>query len=449
MFDHLFTTDRMRAILSDSARIQGMLDFEAALAQAEARAGMMREEIAEAIAAHCHADRFEVAALAEATAKAGNPAIPLIAALTAQVAADDAEAARYVHWGATSQDAMDTGLVLQLRAALDALDADLARLADACARLAERTADLTMAGRTWLQQALPITFGVKAAGWLSAVNRHRERLRQMRPRVLAVQLGGAVGTLAAFGANGLAVAQALADTLGLELPDVPWHAHRDGLVEVATTLGALVGTLGKMARDISLLAQTEVGEAFEPAEPGKGASSTMPQKRNPVGASVALAASVRVPGLVAAMLAAMPQEHERGLGGWQAEWETLPEIARLVAGALWQMAEVAEGLELDADRMRANLDITKGVICAEAVAMALAPTLGKTTSHQVVEDACRQALARNVPLRAILADIPQVTEILSADTLDRLCDPRNATGPAEQLIQRALTQHADVALNES
>jgi 3-carboxy-cis,cis-muconate cycloisomerase len=350
MFDHLFTTDRMRAILSDSAHIQGMLDFEAALALAEARAGMMNQEVAEAIAAHCHAERFEVAALAEATAKAGNPAIPLIAALTAQVAADDVEAARYVHWGATSQDVMDTGLVLQLRDALDALDADLTRLTAACARLAERTADLTMAGRTWLQQALPITFGVKAAGWLSAVNRHRERLRQLRPRVLVVQLGGAVGTLAAFGPAGLEVAEALADDLGLALPDIPWHAHRDRLVEVATTLGALVGTLGKLARDISLLAQTEVGEAFEPAEPGKGASSTMPQKRNPVGASAALAAAVRVPGLVATMLAAMPQEHERGLGGWQAEWETLPEILRLAAGALWQMAEVAEGLELDPDR---------------------------------------------------------------------------------------------------
>ena len=443
MFDHLFTTDRMRAILADSARIQGMLDFEAALARAEARVGMMSEEIAEAIAAHCHADRFEVEALAEATAKAGNPAIPLIAALTARVAADDAEAARYVHWGATSQDAMDTGLVLQLRGALDALEADLARLAAACARLTERTADMTMAGRTWLQQALPLTFGVKAAGWLSAINRHRERLRQMRPRVLVVQLGGAVGTLAAFGANGLAVAEALADNLGLDLPDVPWHAHRDRLVEVATTLGALVGTLGKMARDISLLAQTEVGEAVEPAEPGKGASSTMPQKRNPVGASVALAAAVRVPGLVATMLAAMPQEHERGLGGWQAEWETLPEILRLTAGALWQMAEVAEGLELDAKRMRANLDITKGVICAEAVSMALVPTLGKTTAHRVVEDACRQALARDVALRIVLADIPQVMALLSADELDHLCDPRNATGLANQLIQRALARRVE------
>lgn len=443
MFDQLFTTERMSAIFSDSGRIQGMLDFEAALARAEARAGMMQAEAAEAIAAHCHADRFDREALALATAKSGNPAIPLIAALTTQVASDNAEAARYVHWGATSQDAMDTGLVLQLRDALDTLDADLTRLAMGCAQLAERGAHLPMAGRTWLQQATPITFGVKAAGWLSAVNRHRERLRELRPRVLVAQLGGAVGTLAAFGAPGLVVAAALADELRLTLPDVPWHAHRDRVVEVATTLGLLVGTLGKIARDLALLAQTEVGEAFEPAEPGKGTSSTMPQKRNPVGASVALAAATRVPGLVATMLTAMPQEHERGLGGWQAEWETLPEIARLTAGALWQMTMVVEGLELDADRMRANLDLTQGVICAEAVAMALVPFLGKSTAHHLLEEASHRALAQSIPMRAVLAEMPQVTEALSAEELDRLCDPRNATGLTDQLIQRALAQHID------
>jgi 3-carboxy-cis,cis-muconate cycloisomerase len=443
MFDHLFTTDRMRAIFSEEARIQGMLDFEAALARAEARAGMIRADTAAVIAAHCHADRFEVAALAQATALAGNPAIPLIAALTAQVAADDTEAARYVHWGATSQDVIDTGLILQLRDALDTLDADLARLAAACARLAERTAGLTMAGRTWLQQALPITFGLKAAGWLSAVNRHRERLQQMRPRALVIQLGGAVGTLASFDPVGLEVAEALADDLHLALPEVSWHTHRDRLVEVAATLGSLVGTLGKMARDLALLTQTEVGEAFEPQEPGKGTSSTMPQKRNPVGASVVLAAAVRTPGLVATMLSAMPQEHERGLGGWQAEWETLPTIVRLAAGALWQMAQIAEGLKLDGDRMRANLDMTKGVICAEAVSMALVPMLGKTAAHQIVEEACRQALAQDMSLRAVLAEKPQVTALLSADALDRLCDPRNATGLADQLIQRALARRVE------
>jgi 3-carboxy-cis,cis-muconate cycloisomerase len=438
--DHLFTTEPLRAIFSDARRMQGMLDFEAALARAEARVGMLPPETAEAIVAHCHAERFNLETLVWATAKAGNPAIPLIAALTEQVAADNPEAARYVHWGATSQDAMDTGLVLQLRDALDALDADLARLSRACAALAESSAETPIAGRTWLQQASPTTFGLKVAGWLSAINRHRQRLRQLRPRVLVVQLGGSVGTLAGFGALGIEVAAALADELGLALPDIPWHTQRDRLAEVATTMGLLVGTLGKMARDISLLAQMEVGEAFEPDEWGKGISSTLPQKRNPVAASVALAAATRIPGLVATMLAAMPQEHERGLGGWQAEWETLPEIMRLTAGTLAQMAQVVEGLELDSDRMRDNLDLTRGVVCAEAVALALVPSLGKSLAHSLIGEASRRAFTQRISLREALAAIPEVTGRLSSDDLDRLCDPASAVGPARRLIQRVLAQ---------
>lgn len=443
LLDSLFTTEPMRAIFSDARRIQGMLNFEAALARAEARVGMIPPEAAEAIAARCQVERFDLSEIARATAKAGNPAIPLIAALTEQVASENAEAARYVHWGATSQDAMDTGLMLQLRDALDTLDGDLARLARACATLAEATAGTPMAGRTWLQQASPTTFGLKVAGWLSAINRHRQRLRRLRPRVLVVQLGGSVGTLAGFGALGIEVAAALADDMGLALPDIPWHAERDRVAEVATTLGLLAGTLGKMARDTSLLAQTEVGEAFEPDEPGKGRSSTLPQKRNPVGASVALAAATRVPGLVATMLAAMPQEHERGLGGWQAEWETLPEVACLTAGALAQMTQVVESMELDSDRMRANLDLTHGVICAEAVALALALSVGKSEAHRLVREASHRALTQQTPLREALAGMPEVTARLSGDDLDRLCDPASVTGPAERLIQRVLAQEID------
>ena len=443
LLDHLFTTEPMRAIFSDVRRLQGMLDFEAALARAETRVGMIPPTVAETIAARCRADRFDLEALARATAKAGNPAIPLIAALTEQVASDDAEAARYVHWGATSQDAMDTGLVLQLRAALAALDADLTRLARACAKLAASSAGTPIAGRTWLQQASPTTFGLKVAGWLSAINRHRLRLRQLRPRVLVIQLGGSVGTLAGFGALGLEVAASLADDLGLALPDIPWHSNRDRVAEVATTMGLLASTLGKMARDTSLLAQTEVGEAFEPDEPGKGGSSTLPQKRNPVGASVALAAATRIPGLVATMLAAMPQEHERGLGGWQAEWETLPEIICLTAGALAQMAQVVEGIELDSDRMRANLDLTRGVVCAEAVALALVPSVGKSQARALIGEASRRALAQRLSLREALAAIPEVTAHLSSDKLDHLCDPAHVVGPAGRLIQRVLAQEIE------
>ena len=264
------------------------------------------------------------------------------------------------------------------------------------------TSGTVLAGRTWLQQATPVTFGLKAAGALSAVERHRARLRELRPRVLALQFGGASGTLAALGADGLKVAAALADQLKLALPDVPWHAHRDRVAEVATALGLLVGTLGKIARDVSLLMQTEVGEAFEPAAAGKGGSSTMPHKRNPVGCATILAAAIRVPGLVSVMLTAMVQEHERGLGDWHAEWDTLPEICCLAAGALAQLAQVLEGLELDPARMAANLEATRGLVLAEAVTMALGGKIGRLPAHHLVEGACRRAAAEDRHLRDVL-----------------------------------------------
>ena len=348
-----------------------MLDFEAALARAQARLGVIPAAAAPAIAARAEAELFDVAAIGRAAARAGNPAIPLVRRLTALVAEHDEPAARFVHWGATSQDAMDTGLVLQLRAFLGPLEADLGRLAAGLARLAEEHRDTAMVGRTWLQQALPTTFGLKAAGWLDAVGRHRQRLAELRPRLLVVQLGGAAGTLASLGGRGLEVADALAGELGLAAPALPWHGARDRVAELAAWLGLLVGTLGKVARDWSLMTQTEVGEVLEPAGEGRGGSSTMPHKRNPVAAAAVLAAAVRAPGLVATMLSAMVQEHERGLGGWHAEWETLPELAVLAAGALRQAAETVEGLEVDRGRMRANLGLTRGLIMAEAVQMAL------------------------------------------------------------------------------
>jgi 3-carboxy-cis,cis-muconate cycloisomerase len=443
LLDALFTTERMRAIFSDQGRVRGMLDFEAALARAEARVGVIPALAAEAIAARCHAELFDMAALAQGIALSGNPAIPLVRTLTALVARDDAEAAGYVHWGATSQDAMDTGLALQLRDALDAFESDLARLSGALARIAETHTHTPLAGRTWLQQAVPVTFGLKAAGWLSAVERERERVRELRPRALVIQCGGAAGTLAALGDRGLDVAAALAEELRLGLPDLPWHTQRDRVAEVATTLGLLVGTLGKMARDLALLAQTEVGEAREPDVPGRGGSSTMPQKRNPVAASVALAAAVRVPALVAVMLTAMTQEHERGLGGWQAEWDTLPEICALAAGALEQMGRTMEGLEVDAARMRANLDLSDGLILAEAAAMALARHMGRARAHALVERASRQATEQGRQLREILAEDAEVRAHLSAEELDRAFDPGNYLGMAVELVDRALAARAE------
>ena len=455
LLDLLFSTESMRAIFSDRNRLQAMLTFERALARAEARSNVIPERAAEAIAERCRAEAFDLDELARGAERAGNLAIPLVRALTALVERDDAEAAQYVHWGATSQDVVDTGLTLQMRDGLDLIAADLARLAEAYQRLASDHKSTLMVGRTWMQQAAPITFGLKVAGWLSAVRRDQERLRELRPRALVLQLGGAVGSLAALGENGLDVAARLAEELGLPVPDLPWHAHRDRVVEVTTTLGLLIGTLGKVARDVSLMSQSEVGEASEPSAPGqakghapagsgippeRGGSSTMPQKRNPVGAAVALAAAQRAPGLVATMLAAMPQEHERGLGGWQAEWDTIPEIFLLAAGALHRMIEVAEGLNVDAERMRANLDTTRGLIFAESVSMALARRVGKQRAHHLVREATLRATAQHRHLRDALTDDESITAHLSADELDRLFDPRLAAGLSEQLVERALRE---------
>jgi 3-carboxy-cis,cis-muconate cycloisomerase len=289
-----------------------------------------------------------------------------------------------------------------------------------------------------MQQALPVTFGLKAAGWLSAIERHRQRVKELRVRALVLQFGGAAGTLASLGNRGLDVAAALAEELKLSLPAIPWHAQRDRVAEVATTLGLLVGSLGKIARDVSLAMQTEIGEAFEPAAPGRGGSSTLPHKRNPVSSAVVLAAAAKVPALVSVMLAAMVQEQERGLGNWHAEWETLPEICLLAAGALGQMTQVMEGLETDARRMRLNLDATRGLIMAEAVSSALAAKLGRQAAHELVEAACRRAVEQDGSLRDVLERDTKLAAHLSTAELDRLFDPENNLGVAEQLVDRVL-----------
>jgi len=436
----LFGSPEACAAFGDRARLQGMLDFEAALARAEARTGVIPAAAAEAIARRCRAELFDVPALAEATAKAGNPAIPLIAALTSQVSEGDASAGRFVHWGATSQDAMDTGLVLQIRQFADVLREDLDRLSAALAGRAEEHKTTLLAGRTLLQHAVPVTVGVKLAGWLDAVERHAARLDEVLSRSLVLQLGGAAGTLAALGGKGLEVAEALGSELGLPVPAIPWHAQRDRIAELATFLGLLTGTLGKIARDVSLLMQTEVGEAFEPAGEGRGGSSAMPQKRNPIGAAVALAAAARAPGLVATLLSAMVQEHERGLGGWHAEWETLPELCVLAAGALRQTVETIEGLELDPERMRANLEATHGRILAEAAAMALAVRVGKPQAHEILERASRRAAESGRELRDVLAEDPAGGKHLTPKELAAVFDPRHWLGQSAAFVDRVLAE---------
>jgi 3-carboxy-cis,cis-muconate cycloisomerase len=438
----LFGPAEASALFTDQARLQGMLDFEAALARAEARTGVIPAPAAPAIAGKCRAELFDIADLAQATARAGAPAIPVVRRLTALVAADDPEAARYVHWGATSQDAMDTGLVLQLRRFLAMLDGDLRRCGAGLARLAEAHKTTPLAGRTWLQHAPPVTLGLKAAGWLDAIERHRTRFAGVRGRALVLQFGGAVGTLAALGERGLAVAEALACELDLALPALPWHAQRDRIAEVGTALGLLVGTLGKIARDVSLLMQSDVAEAFEPSAEGRGGSSTMAHKRNPVTAAVVLAAATRAPGLVATLLSAMTQEHERGLGGWHAEWETLPALCILAAGALRHTAETMEGIELDPARMRANLEATQGQILAEAVTMALGKRIGRLPAHEILERACRHAAATRRHLRDVLAEDHAVTAHLTLADLDRLFDPLHYVGAAAAFVDRVLKSRA-------
>ncbi|TKJ83471.1 3-carboxy-cis,cis-muconate cycloisomerase [Pseudomonas koreensis] len=441
LFDAYFTARNMREVFCDQGRVQAMLDFEAALARAEARVGLIPSSAVAPIAAACNAGLYDFVALGEAIATAGNSAIPLVKALGKQIASTDAEAERYVHLGATSQDVMDTGLVLQLRQALELIESDLAQLADSLAVQAQRHAATPLAGRTWLQHATPVTLGMKIAGWLGAITRSRQRLRELKPRLLVLQFGGASGTLAALGEQAMPIAQALAEELQLTLPEQPWHTQRDRVVEFGAVLGLIAGSLGKFGRDISLLMQTEAAEVFEPSAPGKGGSSTMPHKRNPVGAAVLIGAATRVPGLVSTLFSAMPQEHERSLGLWHAEWETLPEICCLVSGSLQQARLLAQGLEVDAERMSRNLELTQGLVLAEAVSIVLAQRVGRDTAHHLLEQCCKRAVAEQRHLRAVLGDEPQVTAELSNVELDHLLNPAHYLGQAKTWVERAVAEH--------
>ena len=438
LLDPLFGSEAVDAIFTDPVRLQRMLDFEAALARAGARLDIIPGSAASPIAKQCRADLFDMHSLAQAAVKSGNLAIPMVKQLTELVGKLDKEAMRYVHWGATSQDVIDTGLILQLRDAFHVIAADLNGLCDGLAQLAATHRATVVPARTWLQQAVPTTFGLKAAGWLDAMTRHRTRMRELRSRVLVLQFGGAAGTLASLGQRGLDVTRVLAQELQLDVPNLPWHAHRDRLAEVATFLALLVGTLGKIARDLALQTQTEVAEVFEPSGAGRGGSSTMPHKRNPVACAVVLSAATRAPALAATMLTAMSQEHERGLGGWHAEWETLPDLFCLSAGALHRMLETISGLEVDAERMLHNLEITHGLIYAEAVTMVLGKQIGKAAAHQLMEAASRKAIDRKMHLRDILSTDAEVSSRLSATELDKLFDPHNYTGMANQFIDRAI-----------
>lgn len=435
LFGELFGDPAVDAELSGVAWLQAMLDVERALAAVQAQAGLVPHAAAEAIAQACSVDRFDPADLARRALAAGNPVVPLVRDLAARVHAD---AAQYVHFGATSQDVLDTATSLIAKRALDPIRDALTGAADAAAALADGHRGTVMVGRTLLQQAAPITFGLKCSGWLVALDEAAAGLRRIRHGRLAVQYGGAAGTLATLGGKGPVVQRLLADELGLAEPTLPWHTNRVRIGELAAGLGTASGVLAKIALDVTLLAQSEVAEV---AEASGGGSSAMPHKNNPVRAVLVTANTRRVPGLVATLLAAMAQEHERAAGAWHAEWETLTQALRLVGGAAAGVREMLTGLRVDAERMRHNLDAGDGVLMAEAVTARLAATLGRNEAHDLIARLVREARGR--PFREVLLDDPVVGRHLSTSDVDALLDPRHHLGATDEFVSRALRTHLE------
>ena len=434
LFRDAFGTPAIREVFSDVRLISRYAEIEVALARAEARCGVIPAEAAEEIAKRTDVAALDFELLRRETDIVGYPILPLVHQMTRQCG----EAGRYVHWGATTQDVMDTAVVLQLRDGLAIIEADIAALRGILADMSTRYRDTPMAGRTHLQQALPVTFGYKTAIWLSMFDRHAERLAQLKPRVLVGQFAGAAGTLASLGDKGFEVQQALCEELGLGVPVATWHVARDGFAEAVNFLALVTGSLGKIALDIMIMASTEFGELFEPFVKGRGASSTMPQKRNPISSELMLAGSKAVRQHAGLMLDAMVQDFERATGPWHAEWMAIPESFVLTAGALHQAKFALAGLVVDEKAMAKNLSISRGLIVAEAVMMGLAPQIGRQEAHDVVYDACRRAHERNITLADALAADPQVMDRIDRATIDRLTSPENYLGLAPDMVDRVL-----------
>jgi 3-carboxy-cis,cis-muconate cycloisomerase len=435
IYGALFGSDAMRQLFSDERRLQTMLDVEAALARVEARLGLIPKAAAAAITAAAKASNVALGDIAKGTALVGAPAAALAKALGTAAGGD---APRYVHWGATSQDIVDTALILQVRDALALVERDLKAVGDALAAQAHSHRSTVMAGRTYLQQALPITFGYKCAVWLAPLAAHRRRLAELKRRLLVVQFGGAVGTLASLGPKGRAVTERLARELALAIPTSPWHANRETLAETAAVLGLICGSLAKFATDVMLLSQTEIGEASEPAEAGRGGSSTLPQKRNPVASAYIVACARGVHALMPMMFQALIGDHERSTGPWQSEPLALPQIFVLTSGALMHARDIAKGLRIDAAAMKRNLGATRGLIVAEAVMMALAEKAGRVEAHRMMEHASHTALARGRSLKEVLLADKAVTAHLDAKAIARLTDPANYLGEAKAVVDRVL-----------
>jgi len=441
VFGTLFGSDGMRAIFDDHAYFQRMLDVEAALARVQARLGIIPANAARAITAAARLEHLDLAALARSVRTVGYPVVGLVQGLSRAAG----EAGRWTHWGATTQDIMDTALVLQMRQGLKLIREELLAIVKALVTQAETHRHTLMVGRTHLQHALPITFGLKCAIWLQPLLTHLARLAELGPRVEIVQFGGAAGTLASLGGQGVAVMEGLAGELGLAAPPAPWHVLRDGLAETVGFLGLLSGSFAKIATDVILLAQTEIGEVAEPYVEGRGSSSTMPQKRNPIASEYILAAARMVQGLVPVMQGAMAQDHERATGPWQAEWLALPQSFVLTHGAALHTRLIAEGLTVDAERMRRNLLADSGLSLAEAAMMGLAPQLGRLEAHHLVYKATALARASSLSLAEALAREPAVSARLNPEAIRRLTDPETYLGATSLFISRVLAK-ADAAL---
>ncbi|SEI00522.1 adenylosuccinate lyase family protein [Tardiphaga sp. OK245] len=436
LFRDMFGTAEMRAVFADVALVGRYIEAEVALARAQARLGVVPKEAAQAIEAAAKSIRIDFDKLRAETEIVGYPILPLVHQLSEAAG----EAGRYVHWGATTQDIMDTANVLQIRAALQIVARDLCEVRDILATMAKKYRDTPMAGRTHLQQALPVTFGYKAAVWLSSIDRHIERVDQALPRILLGEFSGAAGTLASVGEGGLEMQKLFCEELGLHQPSITWHVARDGIAEAVTLLGLITGTLGKIATDVMLLSSSEFGEVSEPFVPGRGASSTMPQKRNAISSELMLAAAKAVRQHVATMLDGMIHDLERATGPWHLEWVSLPESFLLTASSLANAKFMLAGLVVHEKRMLENLDLTRGLIVAEAVMMAAAPKLGRQHAHDVVYDACRKAIEGGGQLADILAEVPEITEALGGkDAIRRHCDPANYLGLCGPMVDRVLS----------
>jgi 3-carboxy-cis,cis-muconate cycloisomerase len=435
IFGDIFSTQAMRRVWSDENRTAKYLQIEAALARVQGRLGLIPAEAAEEIVRACSIEKIDMVKLKAQTERIGYPVLGVVSQVNSLCRDKLGE---YCHWGATTQDITDTATVLQIREALQIVDDELQAIGNGLAALARRHRDTPMVGRSNLQQAVPVTFGFKMAGLLAAIERHRERLVQLRARVLMGEFAGAAGTLASLEKGALETQAGLMQELGLAQPLIAWHTVRDTIAEVGTFLGLVGGTLGKLSMDVKLLMQTEVGEVYEPYAHGRGSSSTMPQKRNPISSCYIHAAISVVRQHAAAMLDAMVADHERSTGPWEIEWIVLPEAFCLLAGALAQSRSVIEGLEVDAKRMRANLDMTHGLVVSEAVMMGLAPYIGREFAHDLVYDICREAIKQERPLFDLLAEHADITRHVSREQLARMCDPARYLGQSGPMVDRVL-----------